>query len=622
MAPHKFLGCVGTGIFVLERFRRTMRTVNDVCLTSPPGMISSSRRSRRLAPLLTMNTLHPPSIVLVSSMISVVRRVHPLAGRLRSCLPFCQKPTALYLSTNASDIAIKKKYAAIRKRAIYRSGAPPSISLIKDVGTETENAAAFIREVGCTRRVFLLKPYMTTAELEGFSYRIKVLTKNEAINSILIATDNNDDIASGAMPSLLVDRNYEYKREDTLEEMFPPEPGKTYHVTGGYNPLQVYLDGKHTDYEYVSSLLRQVSTLASAVMGDSQKTKIPTIFAPHGMVTDAGCAFLFASYVLTTRESCVRLLNPSRGLSFDPIGLSYTLPRLGTEFNQQAAQFPGSCGLILGLMGYEADSDDMIETGLATNAMLTPEVLGILENILSQLKPWGQQGLIKNPIKFYGEPPPVTDHNGQFRNVAVADSIHCLTAYRADGAEIWSNDPKAAANELKDLYDPSVDVADPTPFFMDRTSDLVEYAATFHEVFTNNLELPALYESLKDISNRQTTPGDPNFVEPEVQSIAADFVARLERQSPLAVSVVFRLLRLGAARGETLRSCAKRELKAQINMFASDDFQTWSRHAMKHGDMTPYTGKWKHEHLSQVTHDEVTEIIESDRMASHIFPEE
>jgi enoyl-CoA hydratase/carnithine racemase len=540
----------------------------------------------------------------------------PIIGRLSSenTSPYL---CVLHYTTNASDNGIKAKYAALRKRAVYRSGAPPSVGLIKDVGIDTSNTPAFIREVGCTRRVFLLEPYMTTAELEGFAYRIKVLTKNDSINSLLIATDNTDDKETGALPSSLIDRDYSYLRDDNLDDELEPAPGKTYHVAGGYDPLQVFRDGKQKDYEFVSNLLRQVRTLASAIMGDSQKTKIPTIFVPHGMVTDGGCAYLFASYVLTTRQSCMRILNPSRGLSFDPIGFSYTLPRLGAEFDQAAARFPGSCGLILGLMGYEANSDDMIETGLATNAMETPTGLGILEHTLSQLKPWCQQGLIKNPIKFYGEPTPTIDHNAQFRNVAVSDTIHCLTSYRADGKEIWSNNPRSPANNFRDLYDPSLDVADPIPFFAPRTSDLVDYAATFHEIFSKNLELPKLYEALKDIANRPTAPNSPNRVQREVKEIAVDFVKRLDRQSPLAVSVVYRLLRLGAGQNETIRSCAGRELNAQINMFASDDFQTWAEHAMKHGSETPYTGKWKHENLSQVTHDEVTEVIESDRMSTN-----
>jgi hypothetical protein len=142
----------------------------------------------------------------------------------------------------------------------------------------------------------------------------------------------------------------------------------------------------------------------------------------------------------------------------------------------------------------------------------------------------------------------------------------------------------------------------------------VDYAATFHEIFSSNLELPKLYEALKDVANRPTTPKDPNRVQREVKEIATDFVQRLDRQSPLAVSVAFRLLRLGAGEKESLRSCSGREVNAQINMFASDDFQTWAEHALKHGPNTPFAGKWKHEHLSQVTHDEVTEIIEADRM--------
>lgn len=520
-----------------------------------------------------------------------------------------------YNAVNASDIALKSKFAAIRKRAVYRSGAPPSINLIKDFGIDTNNTPAFIREVGCTRRVFLLEPYMTTAELEGFAYRIKVLTKNDSINSVLIATDNTDDKKTGALPSSLIDRDYSFLRDDTIPEPLGPAPGKSFHVAGGYDPLQVYRDGKHKDNEFVSNLLRQVRNLASAVMGDSQKTKIPTIFVPHGMVTDAGCAFLMASYVLTTRQSCMRILNPSRGLSFDPVGFSYTLPRLGTEFDQAAAQFPGSCGIILGLMGYEANCDDMMETGLGTNAMETPSALGLLEQTLSQLKPWRQQALIKEPIRLYGEPTPIIDHNAQFRNVQVADTIHCMTAYRADGSEIWSNNPSSSANDFRELYDPSIDVADPIPFFASRTSELVDYGATFHDIFSRNLELPKLYDALKDIANRPTASNAPNRVQREVKEIAADFVQRLDRQSPLAVSVAFRLLRLGANDKESLRTCSARELNAQINMYASDDFQTWAEHALKHGPNTPFAGKWKHEHLSQVTHDEVTEIIESDRMS-------
>lgn len=58
-----------------------------------------------------------------------------------------------------------------------------------------------------------------------------------------------------------------------------------------------------------------LTALASAVMGDSNKTKVPTICIPHGIITNGGFCFLLSSYVMTTRESCFRILNPSRGLS-------------------------------------------------------------------------------------------------------------------------------------------------------------------------------------------------------------------------------------------------------------------------------------------------------------------
>ena len=103
------------------------------------------------------------------------------------------------------------------------------------------------------------------------------------------------------------------------------------------------------------------------------------------MVHDGGFGLcLGASYVIATRESCFRILNPSKGLALDPVGLSYFLPRLGKEFNQPVGKnYGSSCGLILGLMGYLADAADMTETGLATHYMESPTCLGLLEETLA-----------------------------------------------------------------------------------------------------------------------------------------------------------------------------------------------------------------------------------------------
>lgn len=512
--------------------------------------------------------------------------------RRTKCCSFASTSSSSRKSLSASD--------DVRRRAVRLSGAPKSVALIRDEGVDTKNTPAFIRPVGCTRRVFLLQPHMTSAELEGLAYRIKVLTKNEGINSVLIATDNTDAIANGAMPSSLVDRNYPFLRDESVDEGFPPVPGQTFHVAAGYDPLQVYTDKKHQDAAYVGTLLSNLTALASAVMGDPNKTKVPTICVPHGIITDGGFAFLLSSYVLTTTESCFRILNPSRGLSLDPVGLSFLLPRLGVEFRQPAAQYSG-CGMILGLMGYEADHNDMLETGLATNNMETPVALGLLEHTLSEISPWDQQGLLKNPVRFHGDAPVLTDHNAAFRNVAVADAIHCCTSGRADGADMWTyKDPT--------FDDPSLDFVDPVPWHEWRTSSLVDYAATFDGIFRENAELTGILEAFREVAGRHAL--DPE--EQEGIDVAADFVQRLERQSPLAVSVVHELLRLGASRTETLYSCTAREKRAQIRMFAHQDFSRWAAHSVRNVDSdAPFNG-WTHSSIAQVTSDEVAEIIEAE----------
>jgi hypothetical protein len=290
-------------------------------------------------------------------------------------------------------------------------------------------------------------------------------------------------------------------------------------------------------------------------------------------------------------------------LSLDPVGMSYLLPRLGMEFNQPVAKYRG-CGMILALMGYEADHNDMLETGLATNYMETPVALGLLEHTLSEIPPWCQQGLLKNPMRFYGDPPVMTDHNAAFRNVAVADAVNCFSSARADGTDVW------VRYDEPSFDDPSLDT-DPVPWHSWRVSDLVNYAATFDDIFRTNSELAGILEAFREVAGRRTN----NPEEQEGIDVAADFVARLERQSPLAVSVVHRLLRLGASNDETVKSCVVREKRVQTKMFGMEDFERWAKHnaAVEDGGVNdePFTN-WTHKRIADVSHEEVTEIIESD----------
>jgi len=294
--------------------------------------------------------------------------------------------------------------------------------------------------------------------------------------------------------------------------------------------------------------------------------------------------------------------------------------------------------MIMALMGYEADASDMMETGLATNFMESPkQTLGIFERTLAEIPPWNQQALVKKPIRFYGQPDLSTvasasglsfralnnDNNAQFRNVAVADAVHCFSSYRADGGDMWDTKDEDDYDERGSRYlleDPSLET-DPLSWHVERSSDLVDYAATFNDIFVSETTMPGILERFREISARQSM--DPE--EQEGIDVAADFVKRLERQSPLAVSVVHRLLQIGGTgvgeakttrnSYETLETCMTREYKAQSKLLQMEDFQQWAKYNTKLGSRkekgasAPFSS-WKHESFDQVSRDEVDEILE------------
>lgn len=489
--------------------------------------------------------------------------------------------------------------AAIRQAV--RAGAPETIRLIQDGCVATPGACAFIREIGGARRIFPLNPYFTSDEMEGMAYRIKTLTKNESLSTILIATDQRLDNHE-ALPSLIYDRGEAFWFENGVDEGAAPEPGKTFFFSGGYDPLELYKTGKHRDPSHIHKLFLNLQALAAACRGDTNTTKIPTITIPHGTVTDAGFAWLLSSYVLSTRESAFRITNPSKGLSLDPVGLSFFLPRMGQEFGQESAQLPG-CGLIMGLMGYTADCDDMLLTGMSTHDIETVNGLGLIETILSELPSWHQQGILQIPKRDHGQEESTVDHNAFLRNRVVADAVNNFASARADGTDMFSRNEK----HIYEFMDPSLDT-DPTPFFGDQTSMLVNYAATFDSIFQNHNTITGLLEAFREVAGRITN--DP--LEQEGIDVAADFVTRLERQSPLAVTLVHQLLMKGSVKEENLQRCASRERHVQAEMYRREDFAKWAEYTIKNGntdDKEPFMG-WKHKSLADISMQEVQDIME------------
>lgn len=497
--------------------------------------------------------------------------------------------------------------AYTRRLAQKACNAPHSIAAIPaDSSDKIGDAGAAIRPIGCSRRVFLMNPHLTPDELEGLAYRIRALTNNEYLNSVLIATDDDDPREKGALPAMLLETDEFRGDEDYESQLFDPKPGRIWHAAGGYDPLKWFKSGKYKNSAAVESLLDSVQDLAMATGGDHWGSRIPVITIPHGAVTDSGYALCMSSYVIASEQTHFQIRNLSRGLTFDPVGFSYILPRLGQEFKRPAAKLKG-CGYIIALMGHQATPDDMIEIGLATHYMENPTVvMGDLERALALLPPWEHQRVIRTPSQSEAER---QRHNyetpGEFnrrdphlfaRNVSLAATIADFADHSAMGG-----DP----DFVHDVNFPARFDFDPIPWEVERESDLVDLAYTFDEIFQNEQSVEGILERFREIAGRKTD-------DPEMQEgidVATDLVRVLEEQAPLALKVTHKLMKLGEGKGETLVSCMARERSAQAKMMAKPDFESWGK-AQLSISASKAIPTWQHRNVAEVSEDEVAEIID------------
>jgi enoyl-CoA hydratase/carnithine racemase len=462
---------------------------------------------------------------------------------------------------------------------------------------------------------------------------------------------------------------------------FGPTKDRTWYVSGGYDAFDVAeklrnLESEQEKGEYAHYLLESLQKLAVAVQGGSMTTttgtlalsdassssssnstdddktsKIPVITVPHGAVTDGGFALCMGSYVLATPETSFKIMNPSRGLSLDPIGLSFILPRLGWEHSQLSSKYSQGCGFILALAGFEADSFDMVQTGLATHLVAdsVSGALPILEEELAMMEPWNQQGLVKPYKRFYGEDTDAStnsnstnnnmllgggrrfdsyrggDANRDFRNKRIAYLMDQVSDHAADmksgGAFPYDF---AAIYEGSDASLDTDDVPWDTGFF---SSPLVDIAAHLdRSVFQKQKSLEELINLLQQEGAKaderlanyngggETAADGADHVDGFIDGInvAKDLADRMTRQSPLALRVVYHLLEKGCRNLATIEKCMEAELRAQHAMMSRQDFTNWSEHVRKHGgdeqSAPPFTG-WQHRSVKDVTADEVKEIV-------------
>mmetsp|Transcript_777 Transcript_777/g.930 ORF Transcript_777/g.930 Transcript_777/m.930 type:complete len:506 (+) Transcript_777:89-1606(+) len=447
------------------------------------------------------------------------------------------------------------------------------------------NGGVSIREVGCTRRVFILEPHQTIEEIEGMAYRIRVLSKNKGINSVLISRGNSVDV--GLLPTSVVDRPVGNPEDEIIGSI------------EGYDPVELYKSGLYKDENRLDQLFDAVGNLCTAVRGDAEESRIPILTLPPGLICDAGYALCMGGYVLATDNTSFRIVNPSRGLSFDPIGLSFILPRLGWEFQQKSAEFVG-CGMILALTGMEAKVHDMMKTGLATHYIESSTKLSVLERSLADLLSWDQQGIRKPRPQIHGRPKSEDDASEEYRNVGVAYLVDSFTSYNNMADDIYNFSDFASMGR----DDPSVDL-DYISFDEFRKSNLLQYAEMLDSIFREENTVVGIFERLKEMANHQSI--DDDYV--EVIAVAKQLVQKMERQSPLAISVIHKLMQAGGKKDQSITSCMEREKSALKKLYNMEDFQNWAKHEISSSKKDSFFSDWKYKTLNEVPADEVNEII-------------
>ena len=252
-----------------------------------------------------------------------------------------------------------------------------------------------------------------------------------------------------------------------------PNPYKIDDCYLGYDAMQPMSQGDMAD------VLDGVTALAKAT---NSMSKSPVINVLNGLVSDGGYAACMGRYVVATLNARFQIANPSRGLSFDPVGFSYILPRLGKDYNQSSAKYP--VGKILALTGYVANGEDMVATGLATHYGNWQD-LAMLEQTLAQISPYEQQvqDTVERTKKFkqYALP------ENKYYDAAVANALDAFMA------------GNAAIRDLGSLGDASLGEY--------RESHLVDYAATFQEIFAED-SVEGILDGLKEATSKEGADED------------------------------------------------------------------------------------------------------------------
>jgi len=495
------------------------------------------------------------------------------------------------------------------------------------------NSSVTIRELFATRRVLLQSPTLTATEMSSLGTNLQLLSRNNNVNSILVA-HNHDTSANGNYPAFLsstTDVLPEQRGQFFMNQQNPYkidpcflgyDPLSLVHPSNSGNDISVNPDEVHTVLSSLLSLSSQMNTLP----------KSPAITMPHGLIADGGYSLCLGRYVLATPNTRFAILNPEKGLSFDPCGLSYILPRLGHDYSQPSAHYP--CGKILALTGYVANPVDMVSTGLATH-LLPWEALPHLERSLSVCPTFGDSRNL-NDWKRKHYAPADLDNDYQVMNskadAGIQNTIYGFSEMDARARDFLADSIVVERDDdgtEKLLSDPIPGLPHDYDFETNETSNLVLYGEMFQKVFEEE-SLRGILEGLR--SEARKLPLDTPSAEDRRRITVANGLLRgMESQSPLALLATHRLFRegerplktkssnskgAGGSKGSgsvpkvTLETRMEREKGVQMELFQRTDFKRyvqWKRDTDKGGTQTK--PQWKHRTIRDVSKDELDSLF-------------
>eukprot|EP00586_Coscinodiscus_wailesii_P021914 CAMPEP_0172496894 /NCGR_PEP_ID=MMETSP1066-20121228/94667_1 /TAXON_ID=671091 /ORGANISM="Coscinodiscus wailesii, Strain CCMP2513" /LENGTH=470 /DNA_ID=CAMNT_0013269433 /DNA_START=66 /DNA_END=1478 /DNA_ORIENTATION=+ len=469
-------------------------------------------------------------------------------------------------------MASKAKPITSLLRAKLPPNTPPSVLTVPFVNNplppDSPRPNAVVCPAGTCHSAYLFEPHLAPDETSGLSHRLQIMSRNKSLSSVLISfaekyyVDNNEGTYT-PRSSYANSKEAQFSR---MSAALSPEPPHQLSFEGYRHPIPP---------EDRARTLDALSNLALCT--HDPRTKIPVVFAAgNATISDGGYALSLCShYTVCSASATYRVTNPRRGLSFDPIGLSFVLTRLGVDDDDDVlSDLSLAMGRMVSLGGYEMSGTEMVGVGMGTHLVYPPgdgdEMVNLLEYELGNLTSFESQVFLERPRVTQAE-----------------------ATYRKQNA-IWDDDDLVNQKyKNQTVHELLRDMTDGVSSKVGEV-DIVTIAAMLKDTLERE-SLEGVIEGFKELQDNDNRLG----------RLAKDFLTKFEERSPLALAAVDKLLMKANDNSESLESCAAREKTVLMNLIKGKDYKNWVANGLEKVE-------WTHQSINEVSSDEIDELFGDD----------